>query len=77
MPAFGSIKRRDLIRALKQAGFDGPHTSGKHEFLVKGNLRLALPKSASGGDQQGFTFEYTRASGNFAGEMGEVIRKSS
>jgi len=25
MPAFGSIKRKDLIRALKEAGFEGPH----------------------------------------------------
>jgi len=43
MPSFGSIKRKDLIRALKQAGFEGPHTGGKHEFLIKGNLRLTIP----------------------------------
>jgi predicted RNA binding protein YcfA (HicA-like mRNA interferase family) len=43
MPAFGPIKRKDLIRALEQAGFDGPHAGGKHEFVVKGNLRLTLP----------------------------------
>ena len=43
MPVLGSIKRRDLIRALKQAGFEGPYAGGKHEFLVKGNLRLTLP----------------------------------
>ena len=43
MPAFGSVKRKDLIRTLKQAGFDGPHAGGKLEFMVKGNLRLTLP----------------------------------
>jgi len=43
MPSFGSIRRKELIRFLKQAGFDGPYTGGKHEFLVKGNLRLTLP----------------------------------
>ncbi len=48
MPAFGSIKRKDLIRALKQAGFEGPFAGGKHEFLVKGNLRLTLPNPHSG-----------------------------
>jgi predicted RNA binding protein YcfA (HicA-like mRNA interferase family) len=48
MPAFGSIKRRDLIRTLKHAGFDGPHTGGKHEFMVKGNLRLTLPNPHQG-----------------------------
>ncbi len=48
MPAFGPVKRKDLIRALKQTGFDGPHTGGKHEFMVKGNLRLTLPNPHQG-----------------------------
>ena len=48
MPVFGSIKRKDLIRTLKQAGFDGPHAGGKHEFMVKGNLRLTLPNPHQG-----------------------------
>jgi predicted RNA binding protein YcfA (HicA-like mRNA interferase family) len=48
VPAFGSIKRKDLIRTLKQAGFDGPHAGGKHEFMVKGNLRLTLPNPHQG-----------------------------
>jgi predicted RNA binding protein YcfA (HicA-like mRNA interferase family) len=48
MPAFGSIKRKDLIRALKQAKFDGPHAGGKHEFMIKGNLCLTLPNPRQG-----------------------------
>ena len=48
MPAFGSIKRKDLIRTLKKAGLDGPHTGGKHEFMVRGNLRLTLPNPHQG-----------------------------
>lgn len=48
MPALGPIKRKDLIRALKQAGYEGPFAGGKHEFLVKGNLRLTLPNPHSG-----------------------------
>jgi predicted RNA binding protein YcfA (HicA-like mRNA interferase family) len=48
MPPFGSIKRRDLIRILKQAGFEGPHAGGKHEFLIKGNLRLTIPNPHQG-----------------------------
>jgi predicted RNA binding protein YcfA (HicA-like mRNA interferase family) len=43
MPAFGPVKRRDLIESLKRAGFEGPFTGGKHEFLVKAQLRLVLP----------------------------------
>jgi predicted RNA binding protein YcfA (HicA-like mRNA interferase family) len=43
MPAFGPIKRKDLIKAFKKAGFEGPFAGGKHEFLVRGELRLVLP----------------------------------
>lgn len=43
MPPFGPIKRKELIKALKQAGFEGPYIGGKHEFLLKGELRLILP----------------------------------
>jgi len=48
MPLFGAIKRKDLIKALKQAGFEGPYAGGKHEFLVKGDLRLVLPNPHQG-----------------------------
>ena len=43
MPPFVPIKRRDLIKALKQAGFEGPLAGGKHKFMIKGELRLILP----------------------------------
>ncbi len=48
MPALGPIKRRELIRRLKQLGFTGPHTGGKHEYMVKGKIRLALPNPHQG-----------------------------
>lgn len=48
MPPFKPIKRMDLIKTLKKAGFDGPYTGGKHEFLVKGELRLILPNPHQG-----------------------------
>ncbi len=34
MPAFGPIQRNDLIRYLKQLGFEGPYSGGKHQCLV-------------------------------------------
>ena len=43
MPPFKPTKRNDLIKALKKAGFEGPYVGGKHEFLVKGELRFILP----------------------------------
>jgi predicted RNA binding protein YcfA (HicA-like mRNA interferase family) len=43
MPALGSIKRKDLIWYLKKMQFDGPYSGGKHQFMIKGNVRLTLP----------------------------------
>jgi predicted RNA binding protein YcfA (HicA-like mRNA interferase family) len=48
MPTFGPIKRAALIKALKRAGFKGPYAGGKHEFLVRGELRLVLPNPHQG-----------------------------
>jgi predicted RNA binding protein YcfA (HicA-like mRNA interferase family) len=43
MPAFGPISRKDLIRCLRAAGFDGPYLGGKHSFMTKGNVTLTIP----------------------------------
>ncbi|NJL28560.1 MAG: type II toxin-antitoxin system HicA family toxin [Thermoanaerobaculia bacterium] len=43
MPTFGPIKRRDLLDALRQLGFSGPYSGGRHQFMVKGTLRVRVP----------------------------------
>lgn len=43
MPSFGPIKRKDLIYYLRQIGFDGPYSGGKHQIMIKGNLTLRVP----------------------------------
>lgn len=43
MPPFGPIKRKDLLRYLKELGFEGPYVGGKHQYMVKGEVRLAIP----------------------------------
>ena len=48
MPPFGPIKRRDLIRYLRQFGFHGPYTGGKHQFMSKGEIALRLPNPHQG-----------------------------
>jgi predicted RNA binding protein YcfA (HicA-like mRNA interferase family) len=48
MPRLGPIKRRDLIRYLRQVGFTGPFSGGKHEFMVKGNRTLWVPNPHRG-----------------------------
>lgn len=43
MPAFGPIKRKDLVYYLKKLGFAGPFAGSKHEFMERGENRLTLP----------------------------------
>ncbi len=43
MPAFGPIKRHELTYFLRQLGFVGPYAGGKHQFMVRGNVRVRIP----------------------------------
>jgi len=48
MPTFGPIKRKDLIRYLRQLGFDGPFSRGKHQHMKKGDTTLTIPNPHQG-----------------------------
>ena len=48
MPAFGSIKRRELIRGLKSVGFAGPFSGGKHQFMIRGDVTIRVPNPHQG-----------------------------
>jgi predicted RNA binding protein YcfA (HicA-like mRNA interferase family) len=43
VPRLGPIKRAELIRYLQVLGFEGPYSGGKHQFMLKGMIRLRLP----------------------------------
>ncbi len=43
MPPFGPVKRKDLLRHLRQCGFDGPYSGGKHPFMVKDDITIRVP----------------------------------
>jgi predicted RNA binding protein YcfA (HicA-like mRNA interferase family) len=43
VPRPGPIKRAELIRYLQILGFEGPYSGGKHQFMLKGTIRLRLP----------------------------------
>jgi hypothetical protein len=45
MPRFGPVKRKDLVRFLRELDFVGPYSGGKHQFMVKGKLRVRIPDS--------------------------------
>ena len=37
------ISRQELIQKLKNLGFEGPFSGGKHQFMKKGELKLRIP----------------------------------
>jgi len=43
VPRPGPIKRAELIRYLQILGFEGPYSGGKHQFMLRGMIRLRLP----------------------------------
>jgi predicted RNA binding protein YcfA (HicA-like mRNA interferase family) len=42
-PRLAPVSRRELIRRLVRLGFDGPFSGGRHEFVLRSDLRLTLP----------------------------------
>jgi hypothetical protein len=48
MPAFGPIKRRDLIAALRAAGFTGPFAKRRHEVMIRGDVSVPIPNPHRG-----------------------------
>lgn len=48
MPPFGPISRRELVRRLRLAGFEGPYTGGKHPFMIRDGVTITLPNPHRG-----------------------------
>ncbi len=43
MARLSPVSRREFIRRLRDLGFDGPYTGGRHEFMLRADRRLILP----------------------------------
>ena len=43
MPAIKPIKQKELIRVPRKLDFIGPYSGGKHQFMVKEDLRIRIP----------------------------------
>lgn len=42
------IFRNELIKLLRSAGFTGPYTGGKHQFMRRDNFKLTIPNPHQG-----------------------------
>ena len=43
MPRLGPIGRDELVKYLRALGFEGPYSGRKHQFIIKGEVRLRIP----------------------------------
>ena len=46
MSQWTPCKRRDFIQRLRKIGFAGPHSGTRHQFMIFGQHRLAIPSNA-------------------------------
>jgi len=46
MSPWKPCKRRDFIRRLRKLGFDGPYSGTRHQFMIYGKNRMAIPSNA-------------------------------
>ena len=46
MSQWTPCKRRDFIQRLRKIGFAGPYSGTRHQFMIFGQHRLAVPSNA-------------------------------
>ena len=63
MPSWRPISRRELISALREAGFDGPFQGGKHEYMEREALRVSIPNPHKGDIGVGFLVQIIAQAG--------------
>ena len=52
-----------MIRVLRQAGFEGPYSGGRHQFMIKGDCTLRLPNPHQGDIGKEFLARILRQAG--------------
>jgi predicted RNA binding protein YcfA (HicA-like mRNA interferase family) len=43
-----SIARKELIRKFHKLGFSGPASGGRHQFMIRGALKVRIPNPHRG-----------------------------
>jgi len=45
-----AVSRRNLVRKFKNLGFIGPFSGGKHQFMVRRDLKIRVPNPHGSGE---------------------------
>jgi len=43
VPRLAPVRRDELIKYLRALGFEGPYSGRRHQFMIKGEVRLRIP----------------------------------
>jgi len=57
------VSRAEFVRRLKRLGFDGPFSGGKHEYLIRRNMRLTIPNPHRGDIRPSFLAQILNEAG--------------
>jgi predicted RNA binding protein YcfA (HicA-like mRNA interferase family) len=63
MPPFKPISRSELIRTLRKAGFEGPFSGTKHQFMQKGERTVRIPNPHQGDIGKGLLNQILKQAG--------------
>ena len=63
MPRFGPVRRRDLIRYLRQLGFEGPIPGTKHQAMQRGDVVVRIPNPHGSDIDRGLLTRILRQAG--------------
>lgn len=44
------VSRKDLIKKFRELGFRGPYSGGRHQFMIKKDLKIRVPNLHKSGD---------------------------
>ena len=58
-----SLTRKELVRKFRALGFVGPFSGGKHQFMVKGSLKIRIPNPHAGDVDVSLVKEILRQAG--------------
>ena len=48
MPKLPPVSWRDLVKRLRELGFEGPYEGGKHLYMIRGDVVVTLPNPHRG-----------------------------
>jgi predicted RNA binding protein YcfA (HicA-like mRNA interferase family) len=63
MPKLAPLPRWKFIQRLRELGFEGPYSGGKHEQMRRGAATLIIPNDHEGDINPGFLSRLLRQAG--------------